>query len=181
VIGALGADALAGRVQALTRTFQAIGATRMIGLPVVHPALHVEAVGFRLLPADGGSTTGLGVLITPWFMSLVRVPVERHPDRTRVGASREYDVGEHRIAFIAAFEEDLGAFETCPLFSPLFAFPDHTAVRATADEVLRGLFAERAPRVDLPSGAGQGRVESGSPTALGRRGFLFGRLRGEPG
>ena len=38
---------LAARVTALVRCFEAIATQRMLGLPIVHPGLAVEAIGFQ--------------------------------------------------------------------------------------------------------------------------------------
>jgi hypothetical protein len=48
------------------------GAARaMRDLPVYNPALAVAAIGFRALDDHA-----FGVIVTPWFMNLVRVPLD---------------------------------------------------------------------------------------------------------
>lgn len=90
----------------------------------------------------------LGVLVTPWFMNLLRLPlqpVDGH-DATALQAAglaplghtvvRRY--GEHALDFTGAHEaEGLGAWEQASLFSPMFAFADQPAAVATAREVMR--------------------------------------------
>ena len=56
-------------VTALESAFRRIAATRMAGLPINHPLLAVEGVGFRLWQGKW-----LGVLVTPWAMNLVLLP-----------------------------------------------------------------------------------------------------------
>ena len=53
----------------LEAVFRHIAATRMAGVSILNPALEVEAVGFRNWRDDW-----FGVLITPWFMSLICLP-----------------------------------------------------------------------------------------------------------
>ena len=56
--------------------FRAILETRMRGLPVLNPAVEVEAVGFRAWEGHW-----LGMLVTPWFINLMLLPLE--PERWR--------------------------------------------------------------------------------------------------
>jgi len=59
------------RVAALVSFYRQVETKRMQGIPILNPALSVEAVGFR--PADADETVSEGVLITPWFMSRTRL------------------------------------------------------------------------------------------------------------
>lgn len=146
------------RLQALIQTFTEIAATRMQGLPVMHPGLQVEAVGFRTL-ADGAL---FGILITPWFMNLVWLPPTAADAASRVGDKRSLTLGPLAIELITAREPPVGAFECCSLYSPLHQFADQAAVRATATQVLSQL-------------AGQGAFgEPAQGPALSRRSFLRG-------
>ena len=129
----------------LEQTFRRIATTRMAGVPVLNPALQVRALGFApLLQAVETSATTeaapalLGILLTPWFMNLLRVPAAGQPVLP-VGISAEREVGAHRLSFVGAHEPSLGAYEQCSLFSPMFQFADQAAAVATAREVLREL------------------------------------------
>lgn len=151
--------ALARRVAALEARFREIAATRMAGVPVQNERLAVQAVGFQALPAGGA----LGVLVTPWFMNLVRLPAEGEP-APAPGASRTHAVGPERFDFIGAHEAGFGSFEACSLFSPMFEFADHAAAVATAAEVLALL---RRPPEPVPAPP--------APPVPTRRALLFGR------
>jgi [NiFe] hydrogenase assembly HybE family chaperone len=152
---------LADRVHALEALFRDIAGQRMADVPVLNRALRVEAVGFEPHALEPGLDAGAtGILITPWFMNLLRLPLRREDDSTRSGASRSLPVGRERFDFIGAFEPAIGTFEACSLFSPMFDFRDHDAARATADAVLARLRA--AP-------------DGNEPARPARRGFLFGR------
>lgn len=160
------AAALGRRSRALEALFEDIARTRMAGLPVLNAALRVEAVGFLCCPsgpAADAEPTACGVLITPWFMNLVRLPLHEDGQPAAVGRSREHAVGDMRFAFLAAFEPGFGAFETCSLFSPMFQFRAHAQARATAEAVLAAL------RVPAPTAAPP------AERAPARRFFLFGR------
>ena len=139
---------LSERVRVLEAVFRTIGAERMAGVPVLHPGLRVQAVGFAVLSNE--SDLALGILITPWFMSLVRLPLlapgEAAPGALVAGlpiAQRaQRRIGAHTFDFLGGFEPGLGAFESCSLFSPVGDFVDHGAAVATAFEVLQVLRGE---------------------------------------
>ncbi len=157
------------RVQALAQTFERIGHTRMRGVPVQNPQLCVQAIGFETAPGlDHVPEALAGILITPWFMNLVRLPMAADaPTKSWLAPGRKARrmLGCERFEFIGAFEEGFGAFEVCSLFSPMFEFANHQAAVVTATQVLALL---REP-VAAP-------VASASVTLPpSRRGFLFGR------
>ena len=138
------------RIAALESVFRQIAATRMAGVPLLHPRLQVQAVGFE---AHAG--VACGVLVTPWFMNLLRLPLDDSVEMLKPLQKGERDVGPRCFEFIGAHEPGIGAFEASSLFSPMFEFEDQAAAVATAHEVL-GLLR---PAPAVPS----------------RRGFLFGR------
>ncbi len=136
------------RARQLEEAFETIARTRMSGLPTVHPALRVEAVGFAAFAGPAGEPGLLGALITPWCLNLVWLPEQPRESYApiRVGMARELAIGGERYAFLGAHETlcGLGAFEACSLFSPMQDFADHAGARAVAVEVLRVLRAQPA-------------------------------------
>ena len=153
------------RVQTLEHAFIEIAQTRMRGVPVQNLALRVQAVGFERHVDEAGEVQ-MGVLVTPWFMNLVRLPrtdADSGGAALAVGQSAARKIGDQRFDFIGAHEPSLGAFEVCSLFSPMFEFTDHAAAVATAQEVLKRLRTPE-PQPD--------RTDKVVPS---RRGFLFGR------
>ncbi len=148
-------QALQTQVARLEAVFRDIAATRMEGVPLLHAGLQVQAVDFA--PEPEGDFA-LGVLVTPWFMNLMRVPLGTAEVLApgQVGPQR---LGEHRLRFIGAHEAAFGPYEMCSLASPMFEFADQQAAVATAREVLVRLRASSAQGVPDPH----------------RRGFLLGR------
>jgi [NiFe] hydrogenase assembly HybE family chaperone len=181
------------RVAQLERVFAHIGATRMHGVPVLNTALRVQAVGFEVV-AESDKQVLQGILITPWFMNLLRLPLASNKVSVVVpGSKRCHLCGEQLFEFIAGQEEALGCFEACSLFSPMFEFADQAGAVFTATEILKLLRtpqSQPAPAQHTPS---QNRQPMASPaaspkapealaatTALAvpsRRRFLLGRVR----
>lgn len=146
--------ALAARLEAVYRD---IAATRMAGLPLVHGGLRVQAEGF-----EAGGPVATGMLITPWCMNLLRLPLQPDAELLAPGQGAPRELGAHRLDFTGAELPPLGRFEQCSLFSPMFEFADQAAAVATAREVLRLLRAMPAP-------------EQAAVPVPARRRFLFGR------
>jgi [NiFe] hydrogenase assembly HybE family chaperone len=169
------AELLAQRVALLEAIFQDIADTRMSGVGLLHPGLQVQAVDFAVQPAEtpglAGAQVAWGVLITPWFMNLLRLPLVAVPVTPDTppgpGWAEPLErvnriIGNARIDFLGAEEGALGRFEACSLFSPMAPFADQAAAVATAREVLLRLRAVPVPPEQ--------------PAAPARRGFLFGRV-----
>jgi [NiFe] hydrogenase assembly HybE family chaperone len=158
------------RIQTLEQVFAHIAATRMRDVPVQNPALRVQAVGFAPQADPESGECLLGILVTPWFMNLVSLPLDpAHAGEAQLGVGQKAtrQIGSERFEFIGAHEDGLGAFACCSLFSPMFEFADHAAAVTTACEVLSLL---RTPTPAL--------AQKSAPlaeAAPSRRGFLFGR------
>jgi [NiFe] hydrogenase assembly HybE family chaperone len=161
---------------ALESAFRRIAATRMAGLPINHPRLAVEAVGFRSWEGKW-----LGVLVTPWAVNLVLLP-GGDPQFEALAIDRRqtwrFPAGEYD--FMGGDEEECDAYQFCSLVSPIpeEGIPDQAAARALAAEVLVQLFADPEDEVVMASAKpaeAPRRVLSGP---LSRRGFLSGGLAG---
>jgi [NiFe] hydrogenase assembly HybE family chaperone len=127
--------------------FRHIEQTRMVGVPILNPALRVQAVGFR--PWNGYQ---LGVLITPWFMNLVLLG-DGEDDRLaerRPGEKISHAFPSGLYEFIVAEEPALahnqgqhqGRYQACSLFSPMQPFDSQELAVATAGEIMRGVMRE---------------------------------------
>jgi len=160
---------------ALEDVFRTILQRQMLDMPMVNPALSVEAVGFR-----AWRDHWLGILITPWFMNLVlmpRVAAQWRPLGERETRHHVFPAGV--FEFIGARHPALGDYQACSLFSPMFEFADHAGARATAVAALDALFdvgnrpvgevpAPQRTGADAPIGAAP------AARAVSKRHFLFG-------
>ena len=177
---AVAAAALPSPAAALERRFGEILAGPMHDVPMLNHALRVQAVGFR-----AWGPHWLGVLVTPWFMSLVLFPRERaacQPVGERETRQHVFPAGV--FEFIGNRDAVLGDYQACSLFSPMFEFADHATAVDTAAASLAALF-DAASRLgsDVPAGA-EVKPAPVSPTpvtpatatsaALSKRDFLFG-------
>lgn len=162
-------DDPAPRLEAIFRT---IAGSRMADVAIVNPALEVEAVGFRRWGDDW-----VGVLITPWFMSLICLPdaASAWPIQAS-GTRRKIELPSGSYEFLSAHEDALGPYLTSSLFSPMFAFPDMDRARAVAAAVVAEVFTvpepDAAPAARPPVGL-VARLEQ----PVSRRGFLGALLR----
>ena len=182
--------ALQQRVDALTRHFARVQAERMAGLPLLNPALCVEAVGFEWAAQTedeaGSSAVAEGVLVTPWFMSLVRLPLAVLPHGNRVGCRAVRRFGNERFDFIGGHDQVLGFHETCALFSPMNGFSSQELARETALASLALLRPSADAQAILPTAAAPATsptqahpAATATPTAPvppvpARRSFLLG-------
>jgi [NiFe] hydrogenase assembly HybE family chaperone len=128
----------------LVQRFQVIHEEHMQGLPIVHPDLVVEAVGFAPWEAHE-----LGVLITPWFMNLVLLPDDSQYDGLAQGEEVEFRFPSGPCDFTVNQEEGVGAFLSAILFRTVINFPGQTFAREVALEALKSLHT--VPAVDPPT------------------------------
>jgi len=146
---------LAARVQALVDFYRQVQHERMQGIPLLNPALCVEAVGFEwaLALEEAAEPVAEGVLITPWFMSLLRLPSVNLPHGNRVGRKAVRDFGSERFDFIGAHDPAIGYHETCALFSPMNGFSSQNLARETALASLALVRPQPEPDVMAPVAA----------------------------
>lgn len=132
----------------LEALFRDIAATRMQGIPILNPALQVEAIGFQQWDGPQGRLW-VGVLLTPWFMNLLLLPAvaDSLPAVPPTGETVIALPGD-ALPFMAGHEAALGDYRLCSLFSPVLQFADQDSARATALEVLKLLFP--APQAAAP-------------------------------
>lgn len=121
--------------------FQRIERTAMAGIPILNPALCVSAVGVRQWQGEW-----LAVLVTPWFMNLVLLSSGDGQARPRVptGTKEHVSFPAGRLEFIQAYEEELGCYRMCSLFSPMFEFADQESAQEAGRQVLAELFNREA-------------------------------------
>ncbi len=156
----------------LEKVFRRIATTRMAGIAILNPALEVEAVGFRRWENEW-----VGVLITPWFMSLICLP---SPASTwydlSSGCKRDRELPAGSYEFLTAFEEELGPYLTSSLFSPMFDFQTMDQAREVASAVLAEVFSPAPPAAQPAAAPPQGLVAR-LEQPVSRRGFFGALLR----
>lgn len=175
----------------LTSLYNEIEVTRMDNVPILNKNLSVAALGF-----EPYNDYALGVLLTPWFMNLVLVPL----DQEEFIKSSPQETSKHtiilpagQVEFIVSFEEGFGWYLTSSLYSPMFEFEDQAAALQTAEAALQEILNDsaelEAPEQDMQD-IWEGKLpkqeeetnqskEISPPKDLDRRTFLRGKLGGE--
>ena len=118
-------------------TFERIRRDRMEGLPILNPALAVEAFGLQRWNGHW-----LGMLVTPWAMSVLLLPADPAAWLSMPPQQRrfvKFPFGD--LAFLGGDEPGLGEYQTCSLFSPMDAFATQEEARETAQASLAALLA----------------------------------------
>jgi [NiFe] hydrogenase assembly HybE family chaperone len=148
----------------LETVFKRIAATRMAGVGLLNPVLAVEAVGFR-----SWNDKWVGVLVTPWFMSLICLPSQPSSwEDPCSGCARDLELPAGTYEFLTAHEEELGPYLTSSLFSPMFEFQDMDQAREAAAAVLEEVFTPVPPTAPTPQAGLAAKLEQ----PASRRGFL---------
>jgi [NiFe] hydrogenase assembly HybE family chaperone len=180
------ADPAGGVARAFARA-----AVRFRGLPVCNPALRVEVVGLRRWEGEW-----LGVVVSPWTVSLVLVPGDGGRLRPLGPDERQrwsFPLGDYE--FLGAHDPELGAYQTCSLLSPPWELASHAEACAAAAATLDALLAP--PQAGVAPGAAPGPARGAAaagaepgpgatpargpgPRTLSRRAFLGAGRRGAP-
>ena len=116
---------------ALEQCFQGVQ-QRMADLPILNPKLRVQAVDFVLFQGNW-----LGVLISPWFMNLLYL----RPDALPLGTVVSHEFPAGCFDFVVGYEPELGFYQSCSLYSPMFAFEEQSVAVHTAQSALQALLA----------------------------------------
>lgn len=122
----------------LEDVFNRIQIERMSDMPMVNKKLKIHALGFQ-----SWQKSTIGVLITPWFMNLILLPGEEEDwsEYQELGTNTHI-FPSGRYQFITAREKDIGTYQTCSLFSPMFEFADDDAAVETGEVVIKELMNE---------------------------------------
>ncbi len=148
---------------AVDQAFFRIQQEQMADVPILNPALSVEAVDFQRWQGHW-----LGIVVTPWCMSMLLVPGSAE-NWVSTGENRrrfvKFPAGD--FAFLGSAETELGEYQSCPLFSPMGQFSSQSEAMMTARASLVALLA---PPV-AESVEGEVKKTSAEPS-LSRRRFL---------
>jgi [NiFe] hydrogenase assembly HybE family chaperone len=121
---------IAELTQALETCFSNIQQQRMADVPILNPVLRVQAVDFQHY-----QQAWIGILITPWFMNVLYFDVDNQPIGAKV--THHFPAGE--FEFISSYEQALGCYQSCSLYSPMFAFQQQDIAVQTAQAALQAL------------------------------------------
>ena len=136
---------------AVEQAFFRIYRERMADVPICNDALSVEAVDFQRWNGHW-----LGVVVTPWCMSVLLVPGQAD-EWEPVGDNQRrfvrFPVGD--FALLGSDEAEIGEFQSCSLFSPMAQFADQAQAVMTARAALIALLnpvVESPPAEEKPAG-----------------------------
>jgi len=149
------------RVTALEERFREIGET-MSDMPFYNPKVAVEAWGFRPF----GERELIGVLITPWFMNLVLLPVDIKPvDPNSYGKATKRALPGGERLFLYGGDDAVGVLWAVSLHSPMDIFVSQA--QAVAEARVRLNEALMPPQEEPEAATAAGRK-------LSRRALLSG-------
>jgi [NiFe] hydrogenase assembly HybE family chaperone len=143
----------------------------MRDLPIYNAALKVAAIGFRAL-----DDCAFGVVVTPWFMNLVRLPLDPRATALSQGDAVARSLPAGTLEFTVGRLDGFGAIESCSLFSPMFGFADQPAAETAAAAALEAVLD---PQFDAAAATAEPRAPEPAPqppAPLDRRRFLRGEL-----
>lgn len=158
----------------LKNVFEHISATRMSGLPILNPALQVDVVGMR--PWEG---KWVGVLISPWTISLALLPGKVPLKRLGSDEKAVWDFPSGRYEFMGIEEPGLGVCHLCSLISPVAELSTQDEAVNVAEAVISELMqapaeADLMARDQQIAEVARMRGESLVRQEISRRGFLRG-------
>ncbi len=169
----------------LEQTFECIHREAMQGIPILNPAIGVQALGFREYQGRV-----LGVLITPWLMNLVMLPGEGEDwSGMELGHKQPHRFPSKTFKFMVNEIDGIGPCQTHSLYSPMYVFASHEQAVNVAqafldtlmveaelteqdlvDEELLGriMRGEEASEVELEGSAAMETMETGAAPVRGR-------------
>lgn len=164
------------RVVALERTFVRIQNERMSDVPILNPALRVQAIGFM-----EWQRLYLGILITPWFMNIMLLSGDGDKWRDlRTGQTCLQHLPSGDYEFLVGEESGIGKYQACSLFSPVFEFDSHDTAVTVAEKSLESILRDKEKDPD-PAVKSTDRHQDKTilQRDISRRDLLRGRLSGE--
>ncbi len=150
------------RVLALLDCFRETDAV-MRDLPIYNDKVAIEALGFQRF----GDDALLGVVLTPWFMNLILLPIAPEPMRmAEIGRPVEVEIPVGKRTFVIGGNDVIGLYRAHSLHSPVLTF---TLPGQAQAEARRQIGVLLTPPAQEPAGKQNG---SGG---VDRRRLLFGR------
>ncbi len=146
----------------LEQSFKRIHKENMQGIPILNPAIDVQALGFQEWQGRV-----LGVIITPWLMNLVLLPAEGEDwSQMALGHKQPHEFPSRSYKFMINDIEGIGPCQTYSMCSPMRDFSTHQQAVQVAQDFLDGLMVETKPtEEDLVDEELLGRVMKGEDTS----------------
>lgn len=129
---------LALAAEKLEQTFNRILHEQMAGIPILNNVLKVQTLGLQRF--EGRI---IGILITPWLMTLVMLPAEGEDwNALEPGAKQSHSFPSRTFQFMINEFEGIGKCQTYSLFSPMSEFANQDHALAAAQSFLDTLMVE---------------------------------------
>ncbi len=145
----------------IEKTFTKIHLENMQGIPILNPAIEVQAVGFQHYQGRV-----LGVIITPWLMNVVILPTEDEDwSSMELGHKQPHKFPAKTCKFMVNNIEGIGPCQTHSLYSPMRDFACHEQALKMAQDFLETLMIDKEPTAeDMVDEDLLGRVMRGEDT-----------------
>jgi [NiFe] hydrogenase assembly HybE family chaperone len=151
------------RVQALIGLFQRIDAG-MRDMPFYNEKIAIEAIGFRTF----GEGDLLGVVLTPWFMNLIALPIEPvRMEMAKIGRTVSVELPAGKRIFAVGGDATTGLYKAHSLHSPVLNFTLPGQAQAEARRMLAWLMTQA-------DGTAETATNGSGTKRLDRRALLFG-------
>jgi [NiFe] hydrogenase assembly HybE family chaperone len=160
----------------LESVFNEIARSRMAGLPICNPALRVQVVGLREWQGRR-----VGVLVTPWTISLVLMPGDDAAlDPLAPQEKKTWEFPSGKYEFMGVNEPALGTCQTCSLISPVIDIETQEDAVNIARQVMTALFVLKQAdhERDAVSRTASPMVAPAEQKPVSRRDFLRGNFLG---
>lgn len=121
--------------QTMEQTFEHILQHNMQGIPILNPAIQVQALGFQHWQGRV-----LGVVITPWMMNLVLLPAaDEDWSQMQLGDKQPHQFPSRSYKFMVNDIEGIGPCQTYSMCSPMRDFASHQQAVQVAQDFLENL------------------------------------------
>lgn len=122
----------------VAQAFDTIHREQMAGIPILNDRIQVQALGFQ--EYEGRM---LGVVITPWLMTLIMLPsVEDDWDAMALCEKQSHPFPSNSYTFMVNEFNGIGRCQTYSLYSPMGEFANHEHAEAAAEAFLATLMVE---------------------------------------
>ena len=147
--------------QQIEAVFKRIEQEQMQGIPLLNPALQVQAIGFQRY-----QDRCVGIVITPWMMNLILLPADDEEwSDLKLGTKQHHRFPANEFRFLVNEIDGIGSCQTHSLYSPMHEFMDQEHALAAAESFMQTLMVEvENPHTDPHDEELLGRILRGEET-----------------